>query len=118
MDKKDIVVKTDTINIRVGLNEQRMPTKIDWEASNNPNGDGPQPCKAMLLSMFDEQTKDTLRVDLWTTKMQVVEMDRFFYQTLRGLAETYFRSTQNQKLAADMQQFVQYFGEQTEVIPK
>jgi hypothetical protein len=40
------------------------------------------------------------------------------YQTLRGLADTYYRATQNRELATDMQQFVQYFGEKTEILPK
>ena len=77
-----------------------------------------QDSKALLLSFFDRQSKDTLKIDLWTVDMQVAEMDRFFFQTLRSLADTYFRATQNKELAADMQRFVQYFGEKTEIIPK
>ena len=50
--------------------------------------------------------------------MQVIEMDRFFFQTLRAMSDTYFKATQNKELAADMQRFVQYFGEKTEIIPK
>ena len=50
--------------------------------------------------------------------MQVNEMDRFFYQTLRGLGDTYFKATQNRELAIEFQKFVQYFGERTEVLPK
>ena len=115
---KPTIAKTDTISIRVGLDEQRTPVKITWESPNNPNGEGEQECKAMFLSVFDPETKDTLRIDLWTTEMQVVEMDRFFYQMLRGLSDTYFRSTQNNALASAMKQFAQYFGEETEILPK
>ena len=79
---------------------------------------GEKTCKAMLLSFFDEDTRDTLKIDLWTKEMQVVEMDRFFYQNLRAMADTYFRATKNQELANHMQQFANYFGEKTEVIPK
>jgi hypothetical protein len=43
-------------------------------------------------------------------------MDRFFFQTLRGMADTYFKATQNRELAVDMQRFVQYFGEKTEIL--
>ena len=74
-------------------------------------------CKAMLLSLFDKDTEETLKIDLWTKDMQVVEMDRFFYHTLRAMADTYFKATQNKDLAVDMQRFVQYFGEKTETIP-
>ena len=72
----------------------------------------------MLLSLFDRKTLETQKIDLWTHDMQVMEMDRFFYQTLRGLADTYFRATQNKDLAIEMQKFVHYFGEKTEVLPK
>ena len=67
---------------------------------------------------FDNDTKDTMKIDLWTTKMQVNEMDRFFFQTLRAMADTYFKATQNREMAVDMQRFAQYFGEKTEIIPK
>jgi len=108
------VIQTSDINIKVGLNEEKLPVRIDWEASDNP--DGAKVAKAMLLAFFDDETKDTLKIDLWTNEMQVMEMDRFFFQTLRGLADTYFRATQNNEMAADMQRFVHYFGEKTGII--
>lgn len=112
------VKKTFDINIEVGLDEENMPIQIKWNADNNPNADGPQACKGMLLSVFDEDTLDTLKIDLWTKDMQVVEMDRFMFQTLRALADTYHKATRNAELANAMQQFVNYFGEKTEIIPK
>jgi gliding motility-associated protein GldC len=112
------VIKTSEIKINVGLDNTNTPVKIDWIAPDNPNHDAPQECKGMLLSLFDKESKDTLKIDLWTTEMQVVEMDRFIYQTLRSLTDTYFKATQNKDLAVDMQRFVQYFGEQTEILPK
>jgi len=95
-----------------------VPVRIDWQADDNPSSKEAQECKAMLLSMFDKEAKETFKIDLWTTEMQVNEMDRFFYQTFRGLADTYFRATQNKQMAEDMQRFIQYFAEQTEIIPK
>ena len=103
------------INIKVGLNKELLPDTIHWQAEGNP--DGEQEAKAFLLSIFDEATKDTLKIDLWTTKMQVIEMDRFVFQTLRGIADTYYKATQNAELATEMQRFVQYFGEKTSIIP-
>ena len=112
------VVKSSEIKVKVGLNDANMPVRIDWVSDDNPNGPKSQECKAMLLSLFDKDQRETLKIDLWTTEMQIHEMDRFFFQTLRVLSDTYFKATQNAKLASDMQQFVQYFGEQTEIIPK
>jgi len=112
------VVKSSDINIKIGLNKDQMPVKIDWQSSDGPNGGDSQECKAILLALFDKENRETLKIDLWTTEMQVMEMDRFMYQNLRALADTYFKATKNQKLASAMQQFVQYFGEETKIIPK
>ena len=107
-----------TITIEVELNEEKIPAQIWWKSDASPEEAKPKETKAMLVSFFDKETLDTLKIDLWTTEMQVVEMDRFIFQTLRSMADTYFRATKNNKLASEMQQFVQYFGEQTEIIPK
>ena len=112
------VDKTSEIKLRIGLNKEKLPVKIDWQADGGASGGKPAEAKAFLLAIFDKDSRDTLKMDLWTKDMQVNEMDRFFFQTLRGLADTYFKATQNQQLATDMQKFVQYFGEQTEVLPK
>ena len=113
-----MVKKTSKIEINVGLSENNVPERIDWKADDNPNTKEPQECKAMMLALFDKDTKDTMKIDLWTTEMQVNEMDRFFFQTMRSMADTYYKATQNRELAVDMQRFVQYFGEKTEIIPK
>jgi gliding motility-associated protein GldC len=113
---KEIVKKRSTITVNVGLNAEKMPVELHWNASDKP---GPaEACKGMLLALFNEQTKETMKVDLWTKDMQVVEMDRFMYQALRGLADTYHKATGNTELANQMQQFVFYFGQATGAIPK
>ena len=109
--------KNGEIKVRIQLDDKQMPSKMEWSASGLGEGKDWQPCKAMLLSLFDEEKRDTLKIDLWTTQMQVIEMDRFFYQSLRALADTYHRATGNQELAIQMQQFAQYFAEKTELIP-
>ena len=110
--------KTSDIHLSVKLDESNVPTKIHWSAGDSPTGPTQAEAKAFLLSIFDKDNKDTLKIDLWTKEMQVHEMDRFFFQTLRALADTYFKATQNKQLAVDMQRFVQYFGEQTEILKK
>ncbi|MEZ4912208.1 MAG: gliding motility protein GldC [Saprospiraceae bacterium] len=112
------VKKTSTIQINISLNDKKFPEAIEWKSDDNPNGTGFQECKAMSLAVFDKTYLDTLKIDLWTTDMQVVEMDRFIYQSLRSMADMYFRATNNGSLANDMQSFVDYFGTQTGIIPK
>jgi gliding motility-associated protein GldC len=115
---KPIIVKTSEIKIRVGLNAENTPSKMEWMAEDNPGGAQWSETKAMFLALFDKENKDTLKIDIWTQEMQVLEMDRMVYQTIRALADTYFKATQNTELANQMQQFAQFFGEQVEIIPK
>jgi len=105
------------IKIKVSLDENKMPDRIHWHSSDNPDQKGDAECKAFFLSLFDKDHKDTLRIDLWTKEMQVSEMDRFVYYTLRGLSDTYLKATNNKELANHMQNFTSYFGEQTGILP-
>jgi len=97
-----------TINIQVGLAEDKMPESIQWTA---PDGGVPdwQNAKAVLLGLWDGDEKSALRIDLWTSKMMVDEMNDFFFQTFFGMADTYQRATRNEELAAELKQFAKDF---------
>lgn len=110
------VTKSSQINIKVGLNKEQIPVRMDWMAEDHPQNKQWSEVKAMMLSLFDMESKDTIRLDLWTTEMRVDEMDRFMFQTLRAMADTYYRATQNGELANEMQHFVDYFGRKTGII--
>lgn len=110
--------KESQLRLTVQLDEKNVPTGIEWDADDRPEGSAPVACKAMLLSLFERESLDTMKIDLWTTDMQVNEMDRFVFQTLRGMADSYFKATQNRELATDMQRFVQYFGEKTGILKR
>jgi gliding motility-associated protein GldC len=116
--ENNTVVKNSEITVRVGLNSEQMPVKIEWAAEDNPDGDKWQEVKAMLFSIFDKDTRDTLKIDLWTNEMRVDEMNRFYYQALRSMTDTFHNATQNTEMANQMASFVQYFGEQTGVLQK
>lgn len=109
------VAKTSNIDISISFDDQKIPIDIVWK-SDDQAGNTPVSCKGMLLSFLDREHLDTLKIDLWTKDMQVAEMDRFVFHTLRAMADTYQRATQNNALANDMQRFVQYFGERTEIL--
>ncbi len=85
-----------------------MPEAIHWTA---PDGGVPdwQKAKAVLLGLWDGEEKSALRIDLWTSKMMVDEMNDFFFQTLLGMADTYQRATKNEELANEMKQFAKSF---------
>jgi gliding motility-associated protein GldC len=97
-----------TINIQVELDEEKMPETIEWNA---PDGgvDDLQKAKAVLLSLWDGDEKSALRIDLWTKKMMVDEMNDFFYQTLFGMADTYARATKNTAQANELRAFAKDF---------
>ena len=115
MDKT--VVKTKTIGIEIGFNKAQMPVEIKWKSSDAPEGYPTQEAKAMLLTFMDAPTKDALKIDLWTSDLQVVEMDVLMYRTLSSLADTYFKATNNRELAEQMRNFAQYFASKTELLP-
>ena len=96
------------INIQIDLDEDKMPEHIQWNA---PDGgvDGLQEAKGILLGLWDGQEKSALRIDLWTKKMMVDEMNDFFFQTLMGMADTYNRATKNGELAQELKKFAQDF---------
>ena len=59
--------KTSQIRINIGLDDKNVPSTMDWDADDSPNKGKPAACKAMLLSLFDKETLDTVKIDLWTT---------------------------------------------------
>lgn len=109
------VVTKKTITIEVGLDNEGMNVDMIWHADDAASIHN---AKAMLLGFFDRESKDTMRIDIWTKDMMVMEMDRFVYYSLRGLADTYLKASANKELAEHMQKFAHYFGEKTEIIPR
>ena len=110
--------KISDIKIQITLNEAQVPVKMAWSSTDMHKEGEMEDCKAMALALFDKNHRDTLRIDLWTDEMQVQEMDRFMFQTLRSLASTYFKATNNKELAEDMARFAEYFGETAGIVPK
>jgi gliding motility-associated protein GldC len=110
------MAKKDFIKLEITLGENKIPESIDWTASGNQDGRKKEEAKAFFLALFDRESRDTMQMDLWTREMQVIEMDRFVFQTLGALSDLYFRSTKNVELANEMKKFMQYFGQQTQIL--
>src|SRR5690554_6757925 len=101
------------IQINVTLDSEKMPEHIDWMASGSPE-DTPQQAKGVLLSLWDGKEKTALRIDLWTKRMMVDEMNDFFFQTLMTMADTYGRATKNDDLRDELKVFAQDFRKKAE----
>ncbi len=104
---------TSEIKFTVGLDENKVPEEITWTAEDG--GIKNEASKAIMLSVWDHKQKDTLRMDLWTKDMPVDEMKQFFHQTLVSMANTFERSTNDDKMSATMRDFCDYFAEKLDL---
>ena len=105
--------KTSEIKIIVQLDENRIPEKLAWTAQDGAVDQEEE--KAIMLSVWDSKTQETLRIDLWTKDMPVDEMKLFFHQTLLAMSDTFQRATQDEKMADTMKDFCDYFAEKMEL---
>ena len=101
--------RNSKIEISVDLDENKIPEKIFWSAEdgNIKNKES----KALFLSVWDSEKKESLRIDLWTKEMPLDEMKIFFHQTLVAMSDTFNRATQDEKMTATMKDFCDYFAE-------
>ena len=100
--------KISTIQIQVGLDENKVPETIEWSATDNKE-ERMIKAKAMMVSFWDHAEKAALRIDLWTKDMMVDEMADFFFQTMMTMADTYARATQYKDQADEMRAFARDF---------
>lgn len=107
--------KKKEISITVELDENDVPTSIDWNATDK-EGEGIANCRAMLLSMWDPEKQDTLRLDLWTKEMTIDEMKVFFHQTLITMADTFENATEEKEITEDMRDFTSYFADKMDIL--
>ena len=106
------------IDLEISLDENNVPSQITWKSDDPPSNGKPALAKAFFLSIFDESNLETLKIDLWTNKLELGEMDRMMYYTLKGLADSYNKATKKPQLANDIARFAQYFGEESGIIKK
>lgn len=110
------VAHTSKIEFTVGLDENKVPEKLNWNAEEG--GITNEEAKALMISVWDSKTKDTLRMDLWTKDMPIDEMKQFFHQTLVSMANTFENATNDAKMSATMRDFCDYFAEKLELKKK
>ena len=90
-------MKKSTLKFNLELDENNVPKKIVMNSSDNQAVD--VVLKSVIISAWDAEKKDTLRVDLWTKDMMVNEMFIMYHQTLMSMASTLEKSTGHDKLA-------------------
>jgi gliding motility-associated protein GldC len=108
-----MATKKSEIKFFVELDENKIPEKLSWTAQDG--GIEVEDSKAIMLSIWDHKSKETMRIDLWTKDMPVDEMKIFFHQTLVAMSDTFERATTDQKMADTMRDFCEYFAEKLEL---
>ena len=101
------------IELNVELDANRVPEKLYWTAEDG--GISNEEAKALMLSVWDANAKETLRIDLWTKDMPVDDMKVFFHQTLVAMSNTFNKATQDEKMTETMKDFCDYFAEKLEL---
>ena len=102
-------VHKSKITLDIELDKNKVPEKMYWTALDG--GIDKSASKAFLLSVWDEESKDTLRIDLWTKDMKVDEMKRFFHQTLLSMSDSLEKATNEDKMAGDLRDFCEHFAD-------
>ncbi|MCC7029772.1 MAG: gliding motility protein GldC [Chitinophagaceae bacterium] len=105
--------QSSTISLDVVLDENKVPEKIYWQAAEG-GVDKPTEAKAFMLSIWDVNEAAALRIDLWTKKMMVDDMNDFFFQTFMTMADTYERATTHKHIAEDIREFSKSFKQKME----
>jgi gliding motility-associated protein GldC len=94
-------MKKSTIQFEVELDNQNIPTRILWDATDKPEP-GMTETKSISVSLWDQKTKNTLRIDLWSKDMPVEEMKRFHIDCIGGLAQSILSSTGDEFMASEI----------------
>lgn len=102
-------MKKSEINIKVTLDDNHIPEKIEW--SSTDTGEKNSECKALMLSLWDAKENNTLRVDLWTKELMLDEMKHFFFQSLITMSDTYEKATNDAETAEEIRAFSKKIGE-------
>ncbi len=109
-------VQTSKIEFIVGLDENKVPETITWTADDGEIKN--EQAKALMISVWNPEKKETLRMDLWTKDMPIDEMKQFFHETLVSMATSFDRATNDHKMTATMLDFCDYFAEKLELKKK
>src|SRR5687768_5958557 len=91
-------MKKSVINFTVHLDQNNVPDKILWDATDKPEP-GQSETKSISLALWDSEQKNTLRIDLWSKDMPVDEMKRFYVDCIGGIAQSMLTSTGDEVMA-------------------
>ena len=109
--------KISEIKLTVKLDNNRVPEKIEWEATD-AGFKGKKEADSVMLSLWDKKENVTLGIDLWTKEMLVDDMNIHFHQVFLKLADTYKRATKNNEAAKMIEDFSAEFAKKLKLDSK
>ena len=107
-------MKTAEIKLTINRDDNNVPETIMWESTDAQNKEA-LPVKSMMLALWDQNYKNTLRIDLWTKDMPVDEMKRFFYETLQTMGDSFLRATGEKNIVEDLRDYCAHFADKMEI---
>ena len=107
-------MKKSTLQFDLELDENNVPKKIIMNSSDKQAQN--VLLKSVIIAAWDEKTKETLRVDLWTKDMMINDMFIMYHQTLMSMANTLSKSTSQDKLAGALRDYCEFFAQETKII--
>ena len=107
-------MKKAEIKLTIDLDDNNVPESITWESTDAQNKEA-LPVKSMMLALWDQNYKNTLRIDLWTKDMPVDEMKRFFYETLQTMGDSFLRATGETNIVEDLRDYCAHFADKMEL---
>lgn len=110
-------VQTSNIHLKVQLNADKVPVAINWQASDSPMADQINEARAFMLSLWDGERKETMRIDLWTLDMEVQEMNHFIYQNILLMADSHFRATGDEAVKTQLYTLAQELAQTLKLSP-
>lgn len=113
---EEIVTKQSAITVKVGLNANNLPLEMHWSAEDGNITNSP--AKAMMLSLWNPEDNNTMKIDLWTKDMSIEEMKQFFHQTLLTMADTFEKATGENLICEDLRDYCYHFAEKMEIMPE
>jgi gliding motility-associated protein GldC len=107
---------TSEIVVKVELDENRVPEKMEWSAVDS--GVEKASTKASMISVWDDKAQETLRIDLWTKDMPVDQMKKYIHQNMLALADTLERAGGEKKHAEELREYALDLGERMNILKR
>jgi gliding motility-associated protein GldC len=105
-------MKNSKITFNIELDDNNVPESINWKATDFEKDEAIE-SKSLMISLWDPNEKNTMRIDLWTKDMPVDEMHAHFFQTLVTMAESFEQATGNTEIVKEMTDFCESFARKT-----